>query len=290
MSENNKDAQDFWSTTDFQRKEYNQNELPFYTRSLLRVIEHLQVKRVFEFGCNSGRNLDLIRRRIDRIEDASGCDINSESIEFGRDKFGLDITVADESIFDSMEENSVDLLFTVSVLDHIPDVKKAMKGILRVTETYILLVEPRPETQLSYLDEFKESGVLPETVQTETPYSYTHDYETITAQFGLTQLLSFPLPPYGHNLGPLYKLSLYTKAGRPEVENLESIKTRLIDEIIFDCSMENLQSGRTRSKLIRQLKEKDAALASAKNSSSGVLSRLISLPIKLARTVLGKTK
>lgn len=89
-------AKDYWGATDFMQKEYDEYP-PFYALAIRRVVSFLKIESVFEFGCNAGRNLHFISDLRSPPLKLSGIDINRQSVEYGKDKWGLDIQVADES-------------------------------------------------------------------------------------------------------------------------------------------------------------------------------------------------
>jgi SAM-dependent methyltransferase len=142
-----------------------------------------------------------------------GFDINAKSIEVGRAKWGLTLDVADEAYLSRLDPGSVDVFFTVSVLDHLPAIEGVLADIARVIRGYYVAIEPFPEEALRYLDVFKRDGAIREAVTTETPFSYLHPYDQLAPAAGLVARLDVPMPPYAANWGPLYRLTVYEKAG-----------------------------------------------------------------------------
>lgn len=203
-----------WSTTDRQSKEYGARP-PFYAAALVHVIRRLAPDTVLEMGCNTGRNLDLLRRSLPAQTSLRGFDINRRSIEYGMAKWGLDLDVADESFFVSQPAGSVDVVFTVSVLDHLPEVEAVLHDLARTTRGYYVALEPHPEADLRYLDVFKADGRVPAPVTTTTPHSYLHPYHRLIPEAGLRAVLDVPMPPYAQNWGPLYRLTVWAKPDAP---------------------------------------------------------------------------
>lgn len=208
------DAKQYWSTTDTQGKEYGSRP-PFYASALVHVIRRLAPRTILEMGCNTGRNLDLLRHTLPADVSVRGFDINRRSVEYGSDRWGLDLDVADETYLASQRAGSVDVVFTVSVLDHLPEVETVLRDLSRITRGYYLALEPYPEADLRYLDVFKADGQVPAMVTTGTPHSYLHPYHRLTPEAGLRAVLDVPMPPYAKNWGPLYRLTVWAKPDAP---------------------------------------------------------------------------
>lgn len=206
------DAKAYWSTTDFQQKEYARP--PFYVTALVHVVKRLAPATVLEMGCNAGRNLALLR---DALPGAAvrGFDINAASVAHGRARWGLDLDVADEDYLARQPDGACELVFTISVLDHLPEITGVLRELARVTRRYYLAIEPFPEGQLVYLEALKRDGKVRAAVTTQTPYSYLHPYDRLVPAVGLSPRLDLPMPPYAGNWGPLYRLTVYEKGGGP---------------------------------------------------------------------------
>lgn len=115
---------------------------------------------------------------------------------------GTGHSVADESFLTNAFASRPGLFFTVSVLDHIPDLEDVLKGIYNFTTHYFLTIEPYPEESLRYLESLKAEGRVRHEVLTDTPYSYTHPLDDLVSEVGFKRLLSMPLPTYRNNWGP----------------------------------------------------------------------------------------
>ncbi len=221
------DAKAYWSGTDFQQKEYAR--APFYVTALTHVAKRLAPASVLEMGCNAGRNLKLLHDALPGAR-VRGFDINGASIAFGKEKWGLDLEVADEGYLARQPADSWDVMFTISVLDHIPEITGVLRDIARVTRRYYIAIEPFPEEQLAYLDVFKRDGRVRAAVTTETPYSYLHPYDRLVPPVGLAARLDLPMPPYAGNWGPLYRLTVYEK-GQGGFTAWDTLR----EELIFDA-------------------------------------------------------
>ena len=245
-------AKEYWGLTEFMQKEYDQYP-PFYAFAIRRVVSFLKVKSVFEFGCNAGRNLHFLSELDSRPLKLAGIDINRQSIEYGKAKWDLDIQVADETFFTHEIALQPDLLFTVSVLDHIPNIRGVLESISKFTKNYLLTIEPYPEKSLAYLESLKAEGRVRERVLTETPYSYTHQLDQLLPELSFERLVSMPLPTYRNNWGPLYRLDLWSKSQcnpiTPEQANL------LKETLIFECMLRNVELSELLRKTERERRQ-----------------------------------
>lgn len=231
-------AKEYWSTTRTQNKEYA-DPPPLYVRSLGRVINKLSPECVLEIGCNTGRNLLYLSSVLNSTCELRGIDVNQESIDFGKNKWNLNIETADETFLASQDSDSFDLIFTISVLDHIPDINQILNDIKRVTSRYLLIIEPYPEKELTYLRSFQEQAWIETDIETATPYSYTHDYARLVPAAGFDLVLDLPMLPYKGHFGPLYRLSLFRKYsgffGKNFLNKPSDIDWQsLHDEIVFE--------------------------------------------------------
>lgn len=224
------EAKAYWGSTETQAKEYGGAHPPFYATALAHVVRRLEPRSVVEMGCNAGRNLELMQRTLPAETALRGFDVNRGSIEYGCTRWGLDLEHADESYLSRQPRRSVDTLFTVSVLDHIPAIDGVLVDLARVVQRYYIAVEPFREEELTYLDVFKRDGRVRPTVTTATPYSYLHSYHRLVPAAGFTTRLDVPMPPYAANWGPLYRLTVYEA---PDVERPFTAWDVLRDELMF---------------------------------------------------------
>lgn len=223
------EAKEYWGSTETQGKEYLAQP-PFYASALAHVVRRLDPHSVTEMGCNAGRNLELLRRTLPTETTLRGFDVNRVSIEYGRAKWGLDLEHADESYLASLPARALDVLFTVSVLDHIPAIEGVVANLARVVQRYYVAIEPFPEEELTYLDVFKRDGRVQPSVTTATPYSYLHSYHRVVPAAGFTTRLDVPMPPYAGSWGPLYRLTVYEA---PDAKRPFKAWDVLRDELMF---------------------------------------------------------
>lgn len=227
------DARSFWASTDYQGREYGPNA-PLYIDRLADLVAELlfeapdeaQSPTVFEFGCNAGRNLALIQARAPGEVRAQGCDVNAASVEHGRAHFQLPLAVGDETHLDSLDAESQQVVFTVSVLDHIPKIDTTLERLSRVCGRYLLLLEPHLEDAgkvEAVRSEFKERFSPQTKPQAGTaPYSYGHEYNAELLGLPLVERMQTALPPYLLSLGPTYRLRVLEKGTQAWVHLAQS--------------------------------------------------------------------
>jgi ubiquinone/menaquinone biosynthesis C-methylase UbiE len=155
---------------------------------------------VLEFGCNVGRNLATIRDSAPDVR-VIGLDINSDAVGAARGQ-GLDARVGDETALAGFSDDEIDVSFTISVLDHIPDPRHTLAELCRVSRRAVLLLEPWMGEEGKVVRNVRaETG---ETVDT-TPYSYSWDYSTLVPEVVPGWHLHAEPHPLGPtNLGPYY--------------------------------------------------------------------------------------
>lgn len=147
--------------------------------------------RVIEFGCNAGRHLRAIRARSPRTA-LVGIDINGAAVDWGRSHWGLDLRLGDETL---LEPDSCDVVFTVSVVDHIPQPERALAALCLAAPT-VILVEP-------WLGREGE-------VESHNPYTYSWDYPTRLRALGMT-VTDRPFPLSEVSIGPAYRMYRATR-------------------------------------------------------------------------------
>lgn len=136
---------------------------------------------VLEFGCSSGRNLAVLQAELDRYglgADAHLCgiDINEQALTAGRTAHpDIDFRLGDEALLASMPDGAFDVVFTVSVLDHIPapDWQRVYDELSRVARYHLVLLEPVA------IDPDKGGQVEVDCVDINLPappFTYLHDY------------------------------------------------------------------------------------------------------------------
>ena len=201
-----KDAKSYWSSLavpDF----YKQSET-HWSKFMAEEILKLKPRSVLEFGCNVGRNLCAIRDRDSTVL-LRGVDINAEAVAFGRQQRGLDLSQADEEFLQTQANAFFDVVFTVSVLDHMPDPKPALTQMVRIARIAVLLLEPNLGQEGKVLKNVTSRG--PELAEA-TPFSYSWDYQRLCADLDVF-FSSEEYPLQGTSLGPYYRLFRLIKRG-----------------------------------------------------------------------------
>ncbi|MDP6522847.1 MAG: class I SAM-dependent methyltransferase [Kiritimatiellia bacterium] len=215
------DAKTYWRSTDCMGLGYG-GGVPYYADTVSSIVSLLSPASVFEFGCNSGRNLDLIAKKSE-LTAVSGIDINEASIKYGVEHYGLDLRVGDELALDDYPDNRWDLVFTISVLDHIPDPVATCTELNRIAGRYLLFCEPCVHGGEGRIDGEHAEGDVSKTA----PFSYYHDYYRIFRELSLTRVLDIALPTSCHSVGMSYRLMLCAK-GSLVMENLEDLPGTLL--------------------------------------------------------------
>jgi 2-polyprenyl-3-methyl-5-hydroxy-6-metoxy-1,4-benzoquinol methylase len=118
---------------------------------LVQDILSYKPRSVFEFGCNRGKLLQMLKDEVD----CYGIDISEPAVEIAR-KNGLNVDLGDETMLPSLQK--YDIVFTSSVLDHIEHIDEIVREFRRIANMAIIIAE------------------------TNTPvgkYYYAHDYEAL---------------------------------------------------------------------------------------------------------------
>lgn len=110
---------------------------------------------VFEFGCNNGWNLAQLKLMYPKIS-VLGIDVNRKEVMKGRRRGRKYVIVGDENYLKTMKDNSFDVVFTSSVICHIPDADEVIKNLKRIAKRKVVLIE---------------------TQDVHNEYYFPHDYE-----------------------------------------------------------------------------------------------------------------
>ena len=210
------DAKRHWSSLGVQAF-YAQPET-HWSLFMAEQILQLKPRSVLEFGCNVGRNLLSLRNRDPSLI-LQGVDINKNAVEVGRRERGLNLLEADEAFLQRQTDGSFDVVFTVSVLDHLPHPKPVLLEMVRVAGLAVLLLEPSLELEGKVV---KSLNAQTGEILATTPYSYCWDYSKLSA--GLPVEFSQEAYPLSRtNLGPYYWLFRLVKKSleHPPLENQE---------------------------------------------------------------------
>jgi len=178
---------------------------PPYARIVADCVASMAPASVLEFGCNAGRNLHLLRASLSDAR-LLGIDVNPLAVEQGKKLFGLDLRVGDETALAEFREAEIDVSFTVSVLDHIPDIASISRELVRITGHALVLLEITHSVDGKVVTMADESGKAIEGY----PFSYFHNYRKIFEEtLGCPCLLDAYVPVGTGNLLELYRLYVF---------------------------------------------------------------------------------
>jgi len=95
---------------------------------------------VMEFGCNNAVNLKIIKSMRPKCI-VAGVDINTQSIAKAVVNVQGNFAVGDEDALKYVEKKSYDVVFTCSVLDHMPYVLDVIRQFKRIAKQSIFVCE-----------------------------------------------------------------------------------------------------------------------------------------------------
>ncbi len=177
-----------------------------------RIVKH-HPKSVLEFGCGSARNLVLLYRFYEKTSkhkiSITGVDLKEHMVSRTRDMWGdiINLVVGDEKWLAYQDIDSFDVVFTSSVLDHVPSPlwKEIYANLVRVAKKAVILYEPvlpkrgRPKNGAR---ETILEGDFNEHIDT-TPFTYSWDYLKNDPE--LKEIAKIPIPD-NKSLGKYYRL------------------------------------------------------------------------------------
>lgn len=138
-------AREYWRTQPLEayyREHQPQTQL--LIDQLLQIGGEAPVTSVFEFGSNMGRNLHFVRAACGPGVEVLGMDVNPDAVAAGRQHFGFtsqELRVGDDESLAAIPSDRFDVVCTVSVLDHLPDVATALGHLLRVARRRFVCIE-----------------------------------------------------------------------------------------------------------------------------------------------------
>lgn len=187
-------AREYWKNHEMTAHYFHEGK---QSKMVVKTIQQLmstdEINSIFEFGCNVGRNLYCIKRKIPGC-DIMGIDINETAIKAGRQHFRLPLRTGGEEALLGIPTNKYDVVFTVSVLDHIPEMEKVLKELLRICQRYFICIEPWNGENM---DARKHAA---------RKYSYFWDYPALFRKMQAKILQDIPCPLSEQGLGPYYRL------------------------------------------------------------------------------------
>ena len=171
-----KDREKFWEGVGEKFYKKNLTIAKYRTPFIANIVEKNGITSVLELGCNSGRNLKAIYERCPGVK-VVGVDICEEAIKHAQevDKNKAEFIIGSLYDLSSFEDASFDLVFTSSVLFHIPSDKAP--GIIaeqkRIAKRFIFNIECHgPDGKIIV----KREGI---------PHQWSTDYVKIYKGLGL---------------------------------------------------------------------------------------------------------
>ena len=160
---------------------------------------------VLEFGCGSGRNLAVLRDLTPAR--LIGVDLNPTAIAWGRENFGLDLRVGDEAWLPVQGADAFDIVYTVSVIDHIPQPQKAIRALVAAAADLVVICEIM-HSQTGRLARMEDDhGKLTDGY----PFSYFHDYPSLFAAAEAWLVADIACPVGTTGVLPYYRLQVYSR-------------------------------------------------------------------------------
>jgi SAM-dependent methyltransferase len=217
---------------------------PLYASLISELISSMRPNSVLEFGCNAGRNLALIKRRLSKAR-LVGMDLNRTAIAAGRRAFRLDLRVADENSLATIPDSSFDVSFTVSVLDHISVPEETIAQLSRISRGFVITYEIcHEQTGRIELMQDPQGRVVD-----GYPFSYFHDYRKLFAQAGCWLVLDAAVPAFVGNLGEFYRLQIHARRESDFGENLlQRVLFRRLQETAVPRPLRTLRKQASRAR------------------------------------------
>jgi hypothetical protein len=169
-----------------------------------------QLRHVLEFGASRGGNLTYFLDRHPELR-ATAIDVNpiveTPAATYG-DRYRA--IVGDEAVLAAIPDRSVDLAFTISVLDHIPNkrtVEQVLDDLLRISARVVLL-EPwieGVEGDVSGRTRAQVKPGLDRPHKAFAAFSYLWKYDRLLTDRGV-RWTKQPMPLHTASLGPFYHL------------------------------------------------------------------------------------
>jgi len=196
------DAKDYWSSINFASYEKPQ----VWSAFMADRVTAFKPRSVFEFGCNSGKNMNGINS-IDESIFVSGIDINRKAVEYGRN-LGRRVAFGDERNLSVFPDRCFDVSFTVSVIDHLSFPEAAFNDLLRISHKAVLLLEPwlGHEGRVTRNIDIRTKEMID-----TTPYSYSWDYERLHREFAPDWQFLREEYKLKSNLGRFYELFIFIR-------------------------------------------------------------------------------
>lgn len=149
---------------------------------LRRVVLHCP-KNALEFGCNNGKNIQRLKDLWPYV-DIVGIDVSRNAVQKAISK-GLCVGLGDELFFNDKADDIFDMIFTISVLCHIPDIDNLITQMQRCSKRIIIA----------------------ETNERLGRFYFSHDYK----KYGFVSVMEIYAPPNPVGNGALYHIMEWSR-------------------------------------------------------------------------------
>jgi len=95
--------------------------------------------KLLDIGCTSGYYFEIINFFFPNTFDYNGCDNNPVSIELAKQYYPNVNFFVDDLTNLSGSDNEYDITFLSGVIEHVPEYKKGLNELCRITKKYIVL-------------------------------------------------------------------------------------------------------------------------------------------------------
>lgn len=147
-----KDRQDFWENLHNYYKT-NTSQATYRREYIANIMYDNNIKSVLELGCNSGGNLLFISRKCANIN-ITGLDISKDAIEYGKEIEKNPANMIVGSLYDlgQFKDNSFDMVFTCTVLTHVPSekVEGVIREMIRISRNFVMNIEDHKSINKPY--------------------------------------------------------------------------------------------------------------------------------------------
>lgn len=209
MSSNSFDYNNNWPLWDDMKK---YGSMSTHTRRLVfSALKNLEFDSVLDIGCGNGLLLSEIEKKFKAK--LFGCDISSEAVDFAKGNLANgEFYVLD--ISQGYLDKEFDLILSCDVLEHIPNYKKALQNIRRMTRNHFLFTTLQGcmrkfEVNVGHVNSFNKSELK---------------YDLKSVGFQIVTILEWGFPFYS----PLYRSLFNLK----KVETFSYGKYGLMKKII----------------------------------------------------------
>lgn len=200
-------AKEYWTTNHNQNGRLIREGHEHRWELARHILEH-SPKSALEFGCGSGRNLAVLQDLAPDLG-LTGIDANKVSLESGRQHHpDIGFIYGDEKTLEAIKPNSHDVVFTVSVLDHIPNPewRAVYDNLKRIASKAVVLLEPIMWGSWDYHKVMVEYDFAADSDLKPTDYTWAHDYDSHDPKLEVIRSLPIALGGNWQKFGDTYTL------------------------------------------------------------------------------------